>query len=100
MNKIYKHSYYDHIIKIYLKYENMTMGILILNKVILILIKIIKKKSSYLTFGVFIWPGNLMDVKSKHCWLFVFKFQVPSMIGTQITHLKKKTKMHINQINM
>lgn len=43
MNKIYKHSYYDHIIKIYLKYENMTMGIFILNKVILILIKIIKK---------------------------------------------------------
>lgn len=37
------HSYYDHIIKIYLRYENMTMGILILNKVILILIKIIKK---------------------------------------------------------
>lgn len=41
LNKIYKYSYYDYIIKIYLKYENMIMGILILNKVILILIKII-----------------------------------------------------------
>lgn len=43
LNKIYKYSYYYYIIKIYLKYENMIMGILILNKVILILIKIIKK---------------------------------------------------------